>query len=164
MKTNRRPLWLILAFFMFWGASSVFAKGSSHPKASEGGGSVMSFDEAPRTLHFWDTRNAVSREGYILVCPEEFSADYNWNCTEKKSGENRWQRLEWVVPQGFKIVGYEYRFVGSGSRILVVYLGQPRTATFQQADELNYILKPGTLTINADKVIVQRKRAPQKPR
>lgn len=139
------------------------AKGSSHPKAGGDGGSIVSFEVAPRAKTFWSYRNAVSEDGEILVCPETFSMD-DGKCLDKKTSANAWQKLEWVTPPGFVIHGYEYRFVGSGGgRILVVYftpIKKPEAPAVAAKEDAK-IVSPqftGPVTINAKQVIVQRRK------
>jgi hypothetical protein len=150
-------------------ATSAFAHGSSHPPQSDSTSptGMVSFDGAPRTATYNYDRNETSVDGQILVCPRGSFTDWRaaGDCLTKAGGVNDWRLLTTMVPTGFKIKGYEYRFVGSsGSRILVVYF-EPITAPkteFQKADEMHFTgpitIKADAINVTSGKVYIRRKK------
>ena len=146
-------------------ASPAFAKGSSHPQSGSEGGSVMDAAIVPRALIWENSRLWQTTEGTILVCPHEFKIAFRqWEENEcyndKVKGEAKQAR--WMSLQDYKITGmvlksYEYRFLGSGgTKTLIAYYG-PAAPTVATPKEPSITLT-GPITINANRVIVQRKK------
>lgn len=151
----------IITALLLVASTAAAAHGSSHPPqtSSTSDSSRASFTALPRVLIFNSERNSAAADGSILVCPQPSRAN-GGECVDN-NGNNAWQRVEWITPAGFKLDSYEYRFVGSGYRTLLVYFA-PVTAApaIVQKDDIKLVspIFTGPVTINADKVTVQRVR------
>jgi hypothetical protein len=141
-------------------ATSAFAHGSSHPPQSDSTSpsSMVSFDTAPRVMVFGPLQNDTAADGQILICPR--TSFVTWRdegkCLTKEGGVNDWRALPTLTIPGFKIKGYEYRFVGSGgARMLVVYF-EPIAAPKPTRQDLwpPYLNITGPITIKSDAINV----------
>lgn len=177
---NRRTLYLVLAFIiLLWGASSVFAHGSSHPPAPQSGidsSNVVDATIMPRARIWDNARLWQTVDGQVLVCEENFliSTEYsesgqNWSkqCYAKgdKTNGNRWSPLPVKTNDGMVLKGYEYRFVGAGGiKVLIAYYGAAPVAgpdggvpeTFERTTTINGpVLIKGQVVIATDRVVIQ---------
>lgn len=143
------------------------AKGSSHPQAAEPStGGIVPIETAQRAITFSSTRHWNDTEGIILFCPFDAKSNFAMECVDKKSGANRWLPITSLKVPGFELAGFQYAFVGSGgSQHLIVYYRAVRPAEpavkvgIVQTDFLPMVMNfPGAVTIQADKVIFERKK------
>lgn len=86
----------------------------------------VSFATYPRVLTFSSANNSISNDGQLLVCLPQFkTSQENWNapvlCSDA-NGHNAWSLAENALP-GFKLTAYEIRYLGAGSRYLILYFG-----------------------------------------
>lgn len=172
---KHRTLFLIIAFIiLLCGAGSVFAKGSSHPKAGGGESSFVPIENAARAMHFGTDQIWQNQDGAIMVCPLRFVAkDYGGTdrqCFDKndKTKKDQWVYLENLTLDGFEQAGVDFRFTGSyGSKNLIVYWRRaqapaPEPKAPSNSNVGNATLNVGTITINANTVVVKRAKRPAK--
>lgn len=153
----------ILATSSVFAAQPLWAKGSSHQSApGQSVGGMIPWSVAQRVVIFPDSRHWHNTEGMILICPWDAEASYNKICKDKKN--DRWIPLTSYVIPGFEIVGIQYLSSGSSLQYqqLTVYFGTVK-ATVKSITELEGKVAPtlnfsGPFTIQADRVVVQRKR------
>lgn len=145
-------------------AASAFA-GSSY-SAAQDNGSVISYSVTPRVLVYPDTRNGITAEGIILICPNNALSGYDADrqCLDKKTKTNAWLELTAQAPSGFTLSHYEFRFGGSTGnyRTLVAYFAPipaPAAAASAVAPSKQTVtINAATINVTSDKVYVKRKK------
>jgi hypothetical protein len=81
---------------------------------------IVNLSYAQRVMHFSSERNAISADGVILVCMAK-SSWKDGTCLDAKDN-NAWMDVNNLRIPGYQLVGFEYRFVGSGGyRQLLLY-------------------------------------------
>jgi hypothetical protein len=165
---NRKNLMLILAFaIMMWGASSVFAHGSSHPKGeTTPGGSFVPYEQAVRVMHFSNDGIWQNQAGDIMVCPLGLKAEDRDKklCFDEKDKlkTDRWMFLNDIKMPGFEISGVDFRLAGQyGSQHLYVYwrkIPAPQPTPVPVAAPASAPAAPATIVINASRVVVVPKK------
>jgi hypothetical protein len=166
---NRKNLMLILAFaVMMWGASSVFAHGSSHPKSdTTPGGTFVPYDLATRVMHFSNDSIWQNQAGEIMVCPLGVTAEDRGSgklCFDEKDKlkKDRWMFLNELKMPGFEISGVDFRLAGQyGSQHLYVYwrkIPAPEPTPVPVAAQASAQPAPATIVINASRVVVVPKK------
>ena len=96
------------------------AKGSSHPPTESMKSNIVDMSYAERVLIFQSDSNAISSDGIMLVCRfPSISDSRDGTCLNNK--QNAWQDATKIDIPGFTLVGFEYRWVGSGYRQLLLY-------------------------------------------
>lgn len=154
------------------------AKGSSHPQAGDQSSTgFVPVEVAQRAITFSSNRHWHDTAGNILICAFEARSNSNMECEDKKTGVSRWMLLTDHKIPGFEIAGFQYSFVGSyGSQTLVVYYRPVKPApapvvagrihdsdsdAVQRSLNLSRMsANIGSLTINANRVVVQRAKKP----
>jgi hypothetical protein len=98
------------------------AHGSSHPPVTheQTRSTIVDMSYAQRVLVFQSEANAVSNDGIMLVCRFPSITSYR-DGTCLNNNQNAWQDATKVVIPGFELIGFEYRWVGSGYRNLILY-------------------------------------------
>jgi len=152
------------------------AKGSSHPQSGDQTGSGMiQWSTAQRVVTWSSERHWQTADGQILVCPWEAKTYSDKVCVDKKNDKvDRWMPLTSYAIPGFEIVGFQYFYAGSyGSQQLAVYYGvvKPKVPVIagrvhdSDSDAVQRSLNLSgmsatvdTITIKANRVVVQRKR------
>jgi hypothetical protein len=139
-------------------ASTAFAHGSSHPSPQAGGPDPVGFikiEDAPRVVPFDPARNWFREDGVLLVCPFNADVGSERQCTRGKS--DAWIPATEYKVSGHTLVGYQIMYTGAySSKQLHLYFRPIGVKTsIVQTDVLNFT---GPITINADKVVVQRRR------
>ena len=99
------------------------AMAAASPKAGEESpSSVIDFSYAQRVLTFQSERNAISADGVIVVCLAANKSDWRDNTCLDANGKNAWTDVANINIPGHVLIGFEYRFTGSGGyRNLVLY-------------------------------------------
>jgi hypothetical protein len=104
-------------------ASATFAGTSPQASADESTQASADFAKYPRVLTFDSSRNAMTPDGVLLVCP--LPAEANWRentCTINT--KNAWVTAENALP-GWVLKRYDIRMVGSGGyRHLILYFSK----------------------------------------
>jgi hypothetical protein len=147
-------------------ATTVFAHGSSHPPQSGDvpGAGFVPIEQAQLVMHYGSERNWQTDTGEILICPWSAKArGYEMECvTKDKAEKNAWVYLSSIKVPGYEIAGVQYAFVGSsGAKQLLVYwrkIPEATTVTPATPASAPKVLNTEQITINAGKVVVQRKR------
>ncbi len=134
----------------------------------------VAFENAPRVLVFPYSRTWFTNDGVILLCPEGNDIKtYEKVCKEpKKGGVDRWVAItDYPTMKGFEVVGYAFAHPGTYDQKLTVYWRPIKSAvpvvapvTPAPIEKLAAtpakvgIIQTDVITINAGKVIVQRKK------
>ena len=167
-----------LAIVLAVGATMVpsHAKGSSHPQSGDQTGTGMiPWSTAQRVVTWSSERHWQTADGQILVCPWDAKTYSDKVCIDKKNDKvDRWIPLTSYSVPGFEIVGFQYFYADSyGSQQRAVYYGAVKPKVPVVAGVVNdadaeavkrslnlsgMSATVGTITIKADKVIVQRKK------
>ncbi len=89
--------------------------------------SRVSYAELPRVQVLDTPRHAITAQGEILICPAD--ADASWKdlgvCT--RNSRNAWASVDSLVTPGYTLDSYEFRFVGSsGKQVLLLYWRKAR--------------------------------------
>lgn len=87
-------------------------------------GARVTFNPDDRAQVFGSHRNSITQDAQIVVCPLTMRSSITGDCTDANK-QNAWTLLANSAPQGYQVVAYEFRYVGSGGyRILIVYYGK----------------------------------------
>lgn len=99
------------------------AKGSSYTQSSieDRTTGIIPYNSSNRIKMFDSSRNSFTIDGEIVVCLPQFEADWrNGSCLDRKK-QNAWYKIEDSSPPNYQVTFIEYRFMGNGSRILIVH-------------------------------------------
>lgn len=97
------------------------AGAKSAPVTNNDAGARVAFNSEDRVQIFEYNRNSISPDAQILVCPMNMEATRDVGVCLDANKKNAWQLLANSAPQGYQVVSYEFRFIGSGYRTLIVY-------------------------------------------
>lgn len=113
---------LLLSIAML-AASFAAVAGRSADSSEQLPANVVPWTPASRVFYYDYSRNTISAEGIILVCPGQFKIKWSDGTCLDANEKNAWQQLAWTIPKGYMVTGIDYRFPGSGAyRLLVVYM------------------------------------------
>lgn len=88
-------------------------------------GARVAFNPDDRVQIFEYTRNSITVDGQIMICPMNMEAHWRDSVCLDANKKNAWTLLANSTPPGYQVVAYEFRHVGSGGyRILIVYYGK----------------------------------------
>lgn len=112
----------IILGMLFMVSAAAMAK-TPRVAANEAGARVA-FNPDDRVQIFEPTRNSITVDGQIVICPMNMEAHWRDSVCLDANKKNAWQLLANSAPPGYQVVSYEFRFIGVGHRTLIVYYGK----------------------------------------
>lgn len=108
---------------LWFALSTAAMAGSGSQAGSANNGTLVYFNEFPRSQVFSGHRHAISASGEILVCLQPVSTQ-DGKCQDEK-GFNAWQHLAASAPAGYRVAAYQWsmpsKSAGTVYRWLIVY-------------------------------------------